>query len=211
VPKEHLNNNKYKVGSFLVMRDYEDATAKTHPHYAAGDYVESGYYVFEDRSSDKAVNMIVCPDIRIEESTKNSINQVKAVVDELGTSPAYVIMNGDAVNAHLNNDGDIAKCLIKEGQKIEKHLAGYIVVLDRLGEMIDSVAFAKKIENISLSSNIVTFVIGGSYGISENIKRMANYSISFSKMTFPHQLFREMLLEQIYRACTITNNVLYHK
>ena len=109
------------------------------------------------------------------------------------------------------NDGDIAKCLIKEGQKIEKYLAGYVVILDRLGEMIDSVAFAKKIENISLSSNIVTFVIGGSYGISENIKSRANYSISFSKMTFPHQLFREMLLEQVYRACTITNNVLYHK
>jgi len=109
------------------------------------------------------------------------------------------------------SEGDIAKCLIKEGQKIEKHLVGYIVILDRLGEMLDSIAFAKKIENISLGNSAITFVIGGSYGISENIKSMANYSISFSKMTFPHQLFREMLLEQIYRACTITNNVLYHK
>lgn len=109
------------------------------------------------------------------------------------------------------SEADISKCLVKEGQKIEKHLSGYIVALDIHGEMLDSVAFSKKIENISLSSSTITFVIGGSYGISENIKSIANFKISFSKMTFPHQLFRVMLLEQIYRACTISNNILYHK
>lgn len=109
------------------------------------------------------------------------------------------------------SEADISKVLVKEGQKIEKHLNGYVIILDRLGEMVDSVSFAKKIENISLHHNALTFVIGGSYGISENIKSIADYSISFSKMTFPHQLFREMLLEQIYRACTISNNILYHK
>lgn len=109
------------------------------------------------------------------------------------------------------SEADISKCLVKEGQKIEKYLSGYVIILDRLGEMLDSVSFAKKIENVALNNNTLTFVIGGSYGISENIKKSADYSISFSKMTFPHQLFREMLLEQIYRACTISNNILYHK
>ena len=109
------------------------------------------------------------------------------------------------------SEADVSKCLVKEGQKIEKYLSGYVVILDRLGDMIDSVALAKKIENISLNANTLTFVIGGSYGICESIKKSADYSISFSKMTFPHQLFRVMLLEQVYRACTITNNILYHK
>jgi len=109
------------------------------------------------------------------------------------------------------SEADISKALVKEGQKIEKYLSGYVIILDRLGEMVDSITLSKKIDNITLSHNTLTFVIGGSYGISENIKGMADYSISFSKMTFPHQLFRVMLLEQIYRACTISNNILYHK
>lgn len=109
------------------------------------------------------------------------------------------------------SEGDISKALVKEGLKIEKYLSGYVIVLDKFGEMLDSVAFSKKLENISLNNSTITFVIGGSYGICENLKKSANYSISFSKMTFPHQLFRQMLLEQIYRACTISNNILYHK
>lgn len=109
------------------------------------------------------------------------------------------------------SEADISKVVVKEGQKIEKHLAGYIVSLDRKGEMLDSIAFSKKIENIALNNSVITFVIGGSYGISEDIKSKSNYLFSFSKMTFPHQLFRIMLLEQIYRATTISNNILYHK
>lgn len=109
------------------------------------------------------------------------------------------------------SEADISKIIVKEGQKIEKHLSGYVISLDRKGEMLDSIAFSKKLENIALSSSVVTFVIGGSYGISEDIKSKSNYLFSFSKMTFPHQLFRIMLLEQIYRASTISNNVLYHK
>lgn len=109
------------------------------------------------------------------------------------------------------SQADISKCLVKEGLKLEKYLVGYVIILDRHGEMLDSLAFSKKIESISLNHSSLTFVIGGSYGISEDIKNKANYSISFSKMTFPHQLFRQMLLEQIYRACTISNNIVYHK
>lgn len=109
------------------------------------------------------------------------------------------------------SSADISKCLVKEGLKIKNHLNGYIVVMDIKGEQLDSVGFSKKIENISLNSDSITFVIGSSYGISEDIKRNANMLLSFSKMTFPHQLFRIMLLEQIYRATTISNNIMYHK
>ena len=109
------------------------------------------------------------------------------------------------------SEADISKGLVKEGARIEKALKGYIVVLDVNGEQIDSVKFSKVIEGASLNYDTITFVIGGSYGLSELIKTKANLRLSFSKMTFPHQLFRVMLLEQIYRASTISNNILYHK
>ena len=111
----------------------------------------------------------------------------------------------------IPNDADISKCLIKEGMKIEKHLKGYIVVLDVLGEMIDSPHLSKLIESASLNYDTITFVIGGSYGIADNIKKQANFRLSFSKMTFPHQLMRVIFLEQLYRAFTILNNISYHK
>lgn len=109
------------------------------------------------------------------------------------------------------SEADISKALVKEGTKIEKHLRGVIVVLDVQGEQVDSVKFASLIDNSAMASDTITFVIGGSYGLCESIKAKATYRLSFSKMTFPHQLFRVMLLEQIYRASTISNNILYHK
>jgi rRNA large subunit m3Psi methyltransferase RlmH len=84
-------------------------------------------------------------------------------------------------------------------------------MLDLKGESLTSVEFANKIEKIALSFDTITFVIGGSFGLSQEVKGMANLTLSVSKMTFPHQLFRVMLLEQIYRACTISNNIIYHK
>ena len=62
-----------------------------------------------------------------------------------------------------------------------------------------------------MQNSNITFIIGGSFGLSDNIKSLSNYKLSFSKMTFPHQLFRVILLEQIYRAYKIINNEEYHK
>ncbi len=98
-----------------------------------------------------------------------------------------------------------------EGQEIMNNLRGYTVLLDVKGKEMSSEQFATLIKDISLTSSEITFVIGGSYGVSEQVKQKVNFKLSVSPMTFPHRLFRVMLLEQIYRAFTILNNINYHK
>ena len=108
---------------------------------------------------------------------------------------------------------DINQTLIKEKNSIEKHIGNkdYVIVLDIDGEVITSTELAAKIDNIFNTNSTITFIIGGSYGLHDDIKRRSNYRLSFSKLTFPHQLFRVILLEQIYRAYKINNNETYHK
>lgn len=101
-----------------------------------------------------------------------------------------------------------------EGERILSAIKdGYFVVLlDLKGEMLDSVSLSRKIDEISTyHSSKIAFIIGGSYGVSEAVKKRANYKLCFSKLTFPHQLIRGMLLEQIYRSFKILNNETYHK
>ena len=106
---------------------------------------------------------------------------------------------------------DIELVVDKEGERILENLKGYVVLMDINGVMLDSVGLSNKIADIQNISSTINFVIGGSYGTSEKVKSRADFKLSFSKMTFPHQLFRVMLLEQVYRAFTIQNNVTYHK
>lgn len=99
----------------------------------------------------------------------------------------------------------------KEGSEIAKNMKGYAVCCDIKGKQCSSEDFAKKLAEISMKNSVITFVVGGSYGIDEKVKKNANELISFSQMTFPHNLFRIMLLEQIYRAFTILAGKTYHK
>ncbi|NFA61154.1 23S rRNA (pseudouridine(1915)-N(3))-methyltransferase RlmH [Clostridium sporogenes] len=102
----------------------------------------------------------------------------------------------------------------KEGNLILKHIkdSGFVIALDLKGKFITSEEFSGLIENCRLTGNsTITFVIGGSLGLSDQVLSRANYKLSFSKMTFPHQLFRVMLLEQIYRAFRILSGEPYHK
>ncbi len=102
--------------------------------------------------------------------------------------------------------------IIEEKNNILKHInKDYIITLDIAGNMIDSPTLAKKIDRIFLTNPNITFIIGGSEGLHEDIKKISNYKLSFSHLTFPHQLFRVMLLEQIYRSFKIMNNETYHK
>ena len=87
----------------------------------------------------------------------------------------------------------------------------YKILMDIQGEVLDSVSLSKKINDVMINNSNLTFIIGGSYGVSDELKRMVDYRLSFSKLTFPHQLFRVVLLEQIYRCFKIINNEEYHK
>ena len=103
--------------------------------------------------------------------------------------------------------------LKKEEEKLLKVInkKDYIITLEIEGKEESSIDFAKRIDNIFNQNSNITFIIGSSFGLSDEIKKLSNYRLSFSKMTFPHQLFRIILLEQIYRAFKINNNEEYHK
>ena len=108
---------------------------------------------------------------------------------------------------------DIDKVKKEEGENILKNIKNTdnVIILDINGQELTSVELAKKIENLEQQNSDLTFIIGGSYGLSEEVKQRANYSLSFSKLTFPHQLFRVIFLEQLYRTYKIRNNESYHK
>jgi 23S rRNA (pseudouridine1915-N3)-methyltransferase len=99
-----------------------------------------------------------------------------------------------------------------EKEEILKHInKEYIITLEIEGCSISSTELSKKIDNIFITNPNICFIIGGSEGLHDDIKKLSNYKLSFSKLTFPHQLFRVMLLEQIYRSFKILNNETYHK
>ena len=101
----------------------------------------------------------------------------------------------------------------EEADRIFKYIDNkdYVITLDIEGNMISSVELADKIDKQFIINSSITFVVGGSDGLDNRIKQRSNFSLSFSKLTFPHQLFRVILLEQIYRSFKILNNETYHK
>lgn len=103
--------------------------------------------------------------------------------------------------------------LEKEYKAIEKYIDKneFVIALDIKGDNFTSEEFASKIDTIFQHNGTLTFIIGSSLGIHEEIKKKANIRISFSSMTFPHGLFRAIFLEQLYRAFKINNNETYHK
>lgn len=112
------------------------------------------------------------------------------------------------------NESDINKVINEEGERIlSKIKSGDLAInLDLNKKEFDSVEFSKFLnDKIVEGGASITFVIGGSYGLSNQVKERANYSISLSKMTFLHQMTRLILLEQIYRSFKILNNETYHK
>ena len=103
--------------------------------------------------------------------------------------------------------------MAEEKTRILKHIDSkdYVITLDIEGKELSSLELADKLDKTFITNSSICFVIGGSYGLDREVKKRANFSLSFSKLTFPHQLFRVILLEQIYRSFKILNNETYHK
>ncbi len=113
-----------------------------------------------------------------------------------------VIIN-EVIDSNINKEKDLIFKYINDKD--------YVIVLDINGYSLNSIDFSSFIDKTLINNSNIVFVIGGSYGLHNDVKKRANYSLSFSKMTFPHQLFRVILLEQIYRSFKIINNETYHK
>lgn len=110
-----------------------------------------------------------------------------------------------------NNIMDLVKS--KECNNILNHLKkdSYIIALDLKGKQFSSEEFSKNLEEISMENSHITFIIGGSLGLTDELLNKCNQKICFSKMTFPHQLIRVFLLEQLFRAFKISSGETYHR
>lgn len=111
------------------------------------------------------------------------------------------------------SDSEISGALEKEALEIQKRIPKDSAVFSLCieGKELSSEEFAKKADDLACMGKGITFIIGSSYGLSPKIKAMSDFRLSVSKMTFPHQLFRVMLLEQIYRSFKINEGSAYHK
>lgn len=129
----------------------------------------------------------------------------------LGYSKINIIECKEADYKDLSQES-INKAKKIEAESILKNLKGYVIALEIDGKQLTSVEFSNHIKKLEVNGiSQVSLIIGGSYGIFEELSNKANLKLSFGKFTLPHQLMRVVLLEQIYRALTIMNNKTYHK
>lgn len=117
------------------------------------------------------------------------------------------------VSYKVENEATIYKIKEEEATEILSKVKNeFLICMDIMGHELSTMEFFDLIKNKKINGvSEISFIIGGSYGLSDRIKNRSDYILSFSKMTFPHQLFRIILLEQIYRICKIENNEPYHK
>ncbi|WP_010531330.1 23S rRNA (pseudouridine(1915)-N(3))-methyltransferase RlmH [Lentibacillus jeotgali] len=112
------------------------------------------------------------------------------------------------------SDADMQEVKRKEGERILSHISQdtYVITLDINGKMLTSEKFAAELDKLATyGKSKIAFVIGGSVGISEEVQKRSDLALSFSKLTFPHQMMRMILLEQVYRAFRIMRGEPYHK
>lgn len=126
----------------------------------------------------------------------------------------HIIEVADEKTKENASEIEIEAILQKEGERILKHVkdGDFCITLEIQGKSLDSVALAEKIQRLGVRGHSsLVFIIGGSLGLSDDVKRRSDFALSFSPMTFPHQLMRVILLEQIYRSFRIIHNEPYHK
>ncbi len=153
------------------------------------------------------INLIVIGDIK-EKYYKDAIYEYQKRLTRFADVKITELSEN---NPNSSNPKEIAIALKKDAINIKKYIKGYLICLDIKGKQLSSTDLAEKISKLTLTHSEISFIIGASNGLHDEIKVMCNESISFSKMTFPHQLMRVIFLEQLYRAFTIINNIAYHK
>ncbi len=154
---------------------------------------------------------IVCVGKLKEEYLKSAINEYSKRLSKY-CSLNFIELQDEKLPNKLN-DSLIDEIKQKEAAKIINHIKkdSYIICLDLKGKELSSEDFSKKIDDIALNFNSsITFVIGGTLGLTDDVLNLANEKLCFSKMTFPHQLIRVFLLEQLFRAFKISKNETYH-
>ena len=153
---------------------------------------------------------ILCVGTIKEDYIKQGINEF---VKRLSKYYQIKIIELNETNLKNNNPTISERLVILENEKkqILDKLSGYVISLCIDGKQLDSVELSKTIKNIYNFNSEISIIIGGSYGLSDEVKKKSDLLLSFSKMTFPHQLMRLILLEQLYRATTIELNTPYHK
>lgn len=127
---------------------------------------------------------------------------------------SVIELNEERIRSNTPNSSQIAEVLEAEGRRILQKIgaADYVAAMCIEGKLLSSEELSETLDKAALSGrSTVDFIIGGSYGLSDDVKRRADLRLSMSKMTFPHQLARVILSEQIYRAFEISTNGKYHK
>lgn len=125
-----------------------------------------------------------------------------------------IVQVADEKTTENSTETEINLIKQKEAERILKRIPddAYVITLEIQGKMLDSVELSGKINMLGISgTSHIVFVIGGSLGLHQSVSDRADFKLSFSKMTYPHQLMRVILLEQIYRSYRIINNEPYHK
>jgi len=154
---------------------------------------------------------IICVGKLKEDYLKNAISEYSKRLSKYSNLNIIELQDENLTNKI--NDTIKEEIKKKEGEKIISQIKkdSYTMVLDLKGKEMTSEEFSKKIDNIGVNGfSTINFIIGGTLGLSNEVLEKANELVSFSKMTFPHQLIRVFLLEQIFRAFKISNNETYH-
>lgn len=156
---------------------------------------------------------IICIGKMKEKSMLDTLDEYKKKLSKFANIDIIELMDEKIPDSNNKSDELIVinkECIkiINELNKINKKT---VFLCDLLGKEYTSTEFSNLIEHSFQTSSTLVFIIGGSLGINDTLRNFSNYKICFSKMTFPHQLFRIFLVEQIYRSFKIINNETYHK
>ena len=125
-----------------------------------------------------------------------------------------IVTVADEKDPHQESEKAIAALKEKEAERLLKHIRpdDYVITLEIQGKMLDTLELADYFLKLEQNNHThLTFVIGGSYGLADSIRQRSNFALSFSKLTFPHQLMRVIFTEQLYRCARINNGQKYHK